>query len=272
MIDACPVGAVYFDIGANHGTYTLLMSKRGSIVYAFEPEPENLTILRDKTKECHNVEIHGIALSDYDGMGKLMLHPGNPGGHSMETKLNGAKYGHNLDNAVDIAVLTLDTWCQHNGITKVDGIKIDVEAHEEAVLRGALATLKKYRPLLALETHQTIDEDNIKRLLTDCGYNVTDIKPDQSYYLKQHLTTQKPCDIIEIMTTIRCYVTEHYTVELDADEVKRDFGSLSKTNIKDAAFEALALENVSPYDTTVVIEEIEKAEPKKKVRKGKGSY
>lgn len=72
------------------------------------------------------------------------------------------------------------------------------------------------------------------------------------------------------MATIRCYVTEHYTIELDADEVNRVYGSLSKSNIKDAAFEAVF--GASPYDTTVVIEEIEKDETVKKVRRGKGSY
>jgi hypothetical protein len=59
-------------------------------------------------------------------------------------------------------------------------------------------------------------------------------------------------------------------VELDSNEVKELYGSLSKANIKDAAYEKVF--DLSPYDTTVVIEEIEKNEPVKKARKGKGSY
>ena len=72
------------------------------------------------------------------------------------------------------------------------------------------------------------------------------------------------------MAKITCYVTAHYTVELDSKEVKDLYGSLSKVNIKDAAFEAVPLND--PYDTTVIIESIEEEEPVKKVKRGVGSY
>ena len=185
MIEACPDGSVFFDIGANHGRYTVKMADRpSSKVYAFEPAPDNLVKLREAVKNKHNVEIHGIALSYHCGMSKLMLHPGNPGGHSIEPKLEGQKWKHKLENSIDVAVIDLDTWCQHNGITKVDGIKIDVEAHEESVLRGAQETMKKYHPLIALETHQTVDCKAIKKLLEDCGYEVEDIAPDRGYLIR----------------------------------------------------------------------------------------
>jgi FkbM family methyltransferase len=184
MIDACPDGSVYFDIGANKGTYTVKMAnKPSSKVYAFEPAPENLVKLREVVKDKPNVEVHGIAISDQCGVTKLMLHPGNPGGHSIEKKLEGQRWKHKLENSIDVAVMSLDVWCNQNAINKVDGIKIDVEGHEESVLRGAMETLKKYHPLIALETHQTIDTDSIKGILEECGYEVGEIKPDRGYLL-----------------------------------------------------------------------------------------
>lgn len=186
MINQCPEGAVLFDIGANKGVYTLKMAnKPSSKVYAFEPEPENLKKLREAVGDKQNVEIHGVAISDHTGVDTLMLHPSNPGGHSIEKKLDGQQWKHTTANSVHVAVITLDEWCGYNNISRVDGIKIDVEAHEEAVLRGAKETLKKYHPVISLETHQTVDIDKIKEILVECGYAPPEgMKRDAGYLLK----------------------------------------------------------------------------------------
>lgn len=185
MIEECPDDAVLLDVGANKGSYTIRMAnKPSSKVYAFEPAPDNLKNLRETLKDKTNVEIHGVALSDHTGIDQLML-VGNPGGHSIEKVLEGKRWKHTSANTIPVAVITLDEWCDYNNITRIDGIKIDVEAHEEAVLRGAKETLKKYHPLVSLETHQTVNIDKIKELLSDCGYEVPeDMKMDKAYLLR----------------------------------------------------------------------------------------
>lgn len=185
MIDACPDDAVLFDIGANRGAYTTKMaSKPRSKVYAFEPEPENLKKLREAVKDRPNVEVHGIALSDHVGVEKLMLHPTNPGGHSIHEALCGQKWKHTKEFSMDIGVMTLDEWCEQNGITRVDGIKIDVEAHEGQVLSGAKETLKRYHPIIAMETHNCADLELCKKTLKDCGYEVPELGVDRAYLLR----------------------------------------------------------------------------------------
>lgn len=182
MIISCPADAVLLDIGANHGRYTVEMAKKGK-VYAFEPSPENLKILREAVKDKPNVEVHHYALSDQTGIAKLMI-VGNPGGHSIHKILDGQRWKHSLENSVDVATITLDEWCEYNNIYRIDGIKIDVEAHEIEVLKGAMATLNKYKPVIALETHQTIDLQELKRVLEECGYAVPDLKHDAGFLLK----------------------------------------------------------------------------------------
>jgi hypothetical protein len=73
-----------------------------------------------------------------------------------------------------------------------------------------------------------------------------------------------------IMSKITCYVTEHYTVEFDSSDVKMLYGKVTQETIKDYAFESV-IDN-APYDTTVVIEEIEKDVPVKNAKRGRGSY
>ena len=185
MIEECPDDGVIFDIGANRGRYTVLMAQgTNRHVYAFEPEPENLRVLRQEIvkNNLRNVEVHGLALSDHEGIEELMLVP-NTGGHSIHKVLDGMRWKHRLSNSIKVAVITLDKWCEHNDIGRVDGIKLDVEAHEVEVLRGAKETLKKYHPLIALETHQTVDLEELKTILEECGYQVPELKHDAGYFL-----------------------------------------------------------------------------------------
>jgi FkbM family methyltransferase len=183
MIEQCCSDGVMLDIGANHGSYTELMARKSKKVYAFEPAPENIKVLKERMKDIPNVEIHEVALSDKTEKTKLMLH-GNPGACSIHAILDGQQWHHTLENSVDVDAITLDLWCQYNGITRVDGIKIDVEAHEKEVIDGARETLKKYHPLIALETHHTADLQGLGEILKECGYDTPEIEINKAYLLK----------------------------------------------------------------------------------------
>lgn len=55
-----------------------------------------------------------------------------------------------------------------------DALKIDVEGHELAVLRGAAATIETHRPLLVVEVHEAGDthDTRVRAWLTERGYDV----------------------------------------------------------------------------------------------------
>ena len=184
MIQSCPKDGTILDIGANHGAYSVTMADYARKVYAFEPDPKNAEMLREVVKYYENIWVHEIALSNFCGTAKLMLHSGNPGGHSIHPSLAGERFTHTLENSIDVEVLTLDKWCRYNGVTRVDGIKIDVEAHEKEVLEGAKETLKSYHPLIALETHHFGDMENCKKILEECGYSVSEMVVDRTYLLR----------------------------------------------------------------------------------------
>ena len=184
MIDDCPNDAVILDIGANHGKYTTRMAKfPGRKVYAFEPSPQNIEKLKNVVGSCNNVEICEVALSNKNGIAKLMI-VNNPGGHSIHKPLDGKKWKHKLENSIDVKTITSDDWVKENNINRIDGIKIDVEAHEVEVVEGGMETLKKFKPIIALETHGTVDVDKLKRLLIECDYGVHEnLKINSSYLI-----------------------------------------------------------------------------------------
>lgn len=124
-----------FDVGANIGSYTLIMSslvgENGKII-AIEPHPkifekliENLSINR-----ITNVQALQCALSDVSGNSILYsFTEGNPNkGISSLGSLN-----HN-SNKIQIQCKTLDEIMVEERISKLDFIKIDVEGYEYNVL------------------------------------------------------------------------------------------------------------------------------------------
>jgi len=75
--------------------------------------------------------------------------------------------------------LMLDTLLYRDGISHVHFVKLDVDGHECAVLRGGLTMFKRDRPTMVLELSPYIlDEagyslDELLALLTECGYRLS---------------------------------------------------------------------------------------------------
>ena len=118
-------------------------------VHAFEIEPMNLEIAR------HNLALNpGLqprislceeALGDMEaqrylygsGPGAQVLD--RPGGHAVK-------------------MTTLDSYVQRMGMKRVDFIKMDIEGAELGALQGAAATLKTFRPRLAISLYHRPDD------------------------------------------------------------------------------------------------------------------
>ena len=81
-------------------------------------------------------------------------------------------------NAEGSAGQTLDTLVQEQGLARLDLIKIDIDGGELAALRGASATLERWRPALVLElSAYALNEhggslDALLALLADARYRL----------------------------------------------------------------------------------------------------
>lgn len=142
-------GMTVVDVGANIGYFTLIMaSKTGKDgrVIAFEPEPENFSILKKNIAYnfLDQVVCRPVALGDAIGFAKLFLSKDNKGDHHVYSTEN-----ENRD-FVNVPVQTMDSQLEKLGITKVDVMKIDVQGSESAVLEGMKKIIEQSPDLVML--------------------------------------------------------------------------------------------------------------------------
>jgi FkbM family methyltransferase len=142
----CLPGSVAFDIGANVGYHTLLLSKLAGTaghVYAFEPNSENcrLILLASEHNHVLNITLLPVALSDQRGWAYFSSHIGSNGGFVSRQFV--ALHGH----GTVVPTFTLDEMA----MPKVDVIKVDVEGAEYKVLKGGELLLSRSRPAIVCE-------------------------------------------------------------------------------------------------------------------------
>jgi FkbM family methyltransferase len=143
-----PAGAIVADVGANIGYYALIESDRAAKVYAIEPSPQNLNLLKDNLalNNCTDrVEVHQIAISNNSGKA-LFTTSEVPNHHRL--------LGHSEKtpkNVIEVKATTLDEFI---GDRDVDVIRMDIQGAEWLVLQGMKKILERKKPLrLFIEVH-----------------------------------------------------------------------------------------------------------------------
>jgi hypothetical protein len=78
---------------------------------------------------------------------------------------------------LDVPVMRLDDVVERDGAVP-DLVKIDTEGTEAGVLRGAMTTLERARPLVVFESWPgRHDREVIRDLLHDAGYTIGEVAP-----------------------------------------------------------------------------------------------
>lgn len=160
------------DIGANHGVYTAVLAQKFGKVFAFEPHPDNLPVLAEKTKAYNNVQIVPRAIAEKTGFVKMFVNPYNPGGHSISPAIAATqKWGHNPNHWIAVPTVSLDEFCKD---IDVSFIKCDIEGAENYIFNGATEMLTRCKPTIILEVHMEVDCAKLFKLFADLGYTAKD--------------------------------------------------------------------------------------------------
>ena len=184
------------DIGANIGYYALIEAQVAQKVYAIEPEPRNLELLRENIKlnSCGNrIEVHELAISDT--IGKALLHiSGVPNQHRLLASPDVRQA-----RCIEVATTTLDEFVKDK---EVDVIRMDLEGAEWLVIKGMTEILRGNKPLLLfIEIHPRLIKDYggdatmLLEILLESGFklrHLAAVLPPPSFPIRQYIKAHTP--------------------------------------------------------------------------------
>jgi FkbM family methyltransferase len=152
-------GMTFFDAGANEGVYTIFAAQRvgsGGTVWAFEPSPREFDRLRSNLHlnglDLPNLRLFPFALADRSGRAQLTIAEDEHAGQNTLGKFAYETVAAAEKHMVDLR--RLDDLVAEQPPARIDVVKLDVEGAELSLLRGAVSTLERYRPIVLFEVSE----------------------------------------------------------------------------------------------------------------------
>lgn len=178
--DLCGPNPVIFDVGANIGLSALAFSRiDGALIYGFEPAPSTFGFFEENIRANNIKNITPVNLGLSDSKTLMLIGPAEVNNDS------GCFTVHVNQNDPTIRKLlqeahfdTLDNYVADNNVQRINYIKVDVEGHEVNFLKGAIATIKRLKPIIQLEYYFCSQQmanktpDDLLSLLHEINYNV----------------------------------------------------------------------------------------------------
>ena len=134
--------SIAVDVGANVGFWSVPLSDKFEKVISFEPIAQVYECLVENTKNLSNIKLNNFALGSENKKVNMVFDSSNTGNSYID------------GNPGNIKVKKLDD----SFMPKFGLIKIDCERHELEVLKGAVNTLLKYKPIVVVEQQPDTEE------------------------------------------------------------------------------------------------------------------
>lgn len=167
--------AVIIDVGANNGLYCYYFQEflSNPSIFAFEPIP---SLYRKLTKWFDGIYISPIAISNVSGEATIHIPFINNVKYETRAKLDMLKeHNETSTKMIHIKTKSLDELFLEK-LNRLDLIKIDIEGHELAALKGGEALIRKTHPILMVEIEARHHEANpweVLHFITSLDYEVT---------------------------------------------------------------------------------------------------
>ena len=179
IIKLMPPGAVFLDVGANFGLYSLAMAQTlkdsGGKVIAFEAQRQifNMVCGSVALNSIENLYVHHLAVSDKAGFIDIPKLD-----YNVVSSFGSVEFGHAQSEFIgqvpgesteQVRAVSLDELA----LPRVDMIKMDIEGMEELALAGATQLFSQQRPVAFIEWIKS-DKQAIMDYFASRNYSVYD--------------------------------------------------------------------------------------------------
>jgi FkbM family methyltransferase len=152
-------GDIVIDAGANVGLFTRAALDAGaSLVVAIEPVPANVQALqRNFTEEIRTrrVIVYPKGVWNKEDVLEMSLYDES----ALDSfVLRSRSESKTPPRRVPLPLTTIDLLVRELNLSRVDFIKMDIEGAEQPALNGALQTLRRFKPRLAIATENIADD------------------------------------------------------------------------------------------------------------------
>lgn len=161
-------GTRVFDVGCYSGLFAIAATKMGAIATGFEPMPDNYRQIEfNQRRNATYFLLSHVALSDKTGKAQIKY---NPTVHLT----SGASLERKSGPSMEIDTATLDEYMLpfHFDDMPISIIKMDVERHEPAVIRGARLTIDRYKPILIVEANDLKAREDVIKSMEGLDYMI----------------------------------------------------------------------------------------------------
>lgn len=170
-----------FDCGAKTGYFTLLFAElcENGLVHSFEPTSTYDMLMSNVNHyNLKNIILNKQALGEKSG----------------ELEDNIYRIWGQEPEKLTYNFTTIDEYCKKNKIKRLDLMKVDVDSYDFELLKGAVTTLKKLKPIITVELNHALQLRNstteeVINWLYDLDYIQTSITDGENYtfYHKQNI-------------------------------------------------------------------------------------
>jgi FkbM family methyltransferase len=165
---------LFLDIGANVGTYSFMLARKGIVCHAFEPIKENFKslVMNIKVNKLENLIFpHNFALGATQDKAEFIFESMNTGASHIVGKSDYVELKGEVGIREKVCIKTLDSFLQGIQFSPEDRIiiKIDAEGMEIDVLEGASQFLKTHPHYLIIMESKHSGADKIKEFLDKRG-------------------------------------------------------------------------------------------------------
>ena len=186
LMEIVPDAKIIFDVGAYKGgvTATFLNAFPQAKIYSFEPNPVFYAEILANSGNIHRLKAENLAIADQVGRASFHEYSQSQTSSLLEMDPGYLKYlseGFRNCGTIDVATITIDKYCEVEGIPAIDLLKLDIQGNELRAFRGAANLLEKkavraiYCEVIFTPTYVGQGEfHEIQAFLQGLGYNLFD--------------------------------------------------------------------------------------------------